>query len=148
MRMTILVFVCLFGFGMKGYQPGPKKGKCPFREGIMRKMTTRTAILGTTESTVDIYGKDSVVLSAVDGRVMQIYPFDGHGVIEIRKDTTVYTYWHLDRSFVKEGQMVIAGQPIAAAKDSVIGFFVSNNFHKIFRDPDAHVDCVCELAKP
>jgi hypothetical protein len=68
--------------------------------------------------------------------------------ITVRTDTTNYTYIDLERSLVKEGQLIDAGQPIAIAKGNRISFYVSNFLNKIFRNPDAYVDCICELQKP
>ncbi len=59
--------------GPKGWFHTPQKGKCPFKDGNMKKLTEHKGIvIGPGESTVDIWGKDSVVLSATDGRVTDI----------------------------------------------------------------------------
>ena len=115
----------------------------------MRRLATRTGVtLGTVESTVDIWGNDSVVVSATAGRVMDVIRENVTMYITIRTDTTNYTYIDIDRSLVKEGQLVQAGQAIAIATEKRISFYVSNFLNKIFRNPDAYVDCVCELPKP
>ena len=126
----------------------PQKGKCPFKDGIMRKLTHRGIILGTEESTVDICGIDSMVLSATGGRVTDVIRLNYTMYISIRVDTTIYTYADIDRPLVQERQMIKAGQPIAIAREKRIAFFVSNYLNKIFRNPDGYVDCVCELPKP
>jgi hypothetical protein len=125
----------------------PIKGKCPFKDGIMRKLTHHGFILGTEESSVDICGKDSVVLSATNGRVTDVVRLSYTLFITISVDTTVYTYSDIDRSLVQEGQIVKAGQAIAIAREQRIAFFVSNYLKRIFRNPDWYVDCVCELPK-
>ena len=136
-------------FGQTGtVVPGHPKGRCPLKDGIMRPLATRTGIIvGTEKSTVDIWGSDSVVVSATAGRVMDVIREDYTMFIIIRSDTTNYTYIDLDRSLVKEGQLVQAGQVIAIAKEKRISFYVSNFLNRIFRNPDAYVDCVCELPK-
>jgi hypothetical protein len=125
----------------------PVKGKCPFKEGVIRKSVHGSGvILGTEECTVDVWGKDSMVLSATNGRVMDVMRLYAL-YITIRTDTTNYTYIEIDRPLVKEGEMVKAGQVIGIAKDKRISFFVSNYLNKIFCDPCAYVDCSCELAE-
>jgi hypothetical protein len=100
---------------------------------------------GNEESTVDICGKDTVVLSATDGRVTDVIRLGHILYITIRVDTTNYTYIDIDRPLVQEGQMIKAGQAIAIAREQRIAFYVSNYLNRIFRNPDAYVDCVCEL---
>jgi hypothetical protein len=114
----------------------------------MKKLTEHKGIVpGPGESTVDIWGKDSVVLSATDGRVTDVMDIQGIKYISIRMDTAIYTYADINRALVQEGQRVNAGQQIAIAREGRIEFFVSNYLGRIFRHPDAYVDCVCELAK-
>jgi hypothetical protein len=103
-------------------------------------------ILGAEESTMDVWSKDSIVLSATNGRVMDVMRVHILYII-IRTDTTNYTYIEIDRPLVKEGEMVKAGQAIGIAKKKRISFFVSNYLNKIFRDPYAYVDCACELVE-
>lgn len=126
----------------------PKKAKCPFKDGIMKKLTEHQGIvLGSGESTVDIWGKDSVVFSATNGRVTDAVNIQGMKYVRIQVDTTVYTYADIDRALVQEGQSVKSGQPIAIAREGRIEFFVSNYLGRQFLDPDAYVDCICELPK-
>jgi len=126
----------------------PKKAKCPFKDGIMKKLTEHHGVvLGSGESTVDIWGKDSVVFSATDGRVTDVIYIQGIKYVSIRVDTTIYTYADIDRALVQEGQSVKSGQAIAIARGGRIEFFVANYLGRQFRNPDAYVDCVCELPK-
>jgi hypothetical protein len=126
----------------------PKKGKCPFKDGIMKKLTEHHGVvLGSGESTVDILGKDSIVLSATDGRVKDVIDIQGIKYVSVRVDTTIYTYADIDRALVHEGQPVKSGQLIAIAREDRIEFFVANYLGRQFRDPSAYVDCVCELPK-
>src|SRR3984893_9751956 len=139
--------ICLFG-PIKDSSNPPKKGKCPFKDGIIRKLTEHHGVmLGSGESTVDIWGKDSVVLSATDGRVTDVIYIQGIKYVSIRVDTTIYTYADIDRALVQEGQPVKSGQPIAIAREGRIEFFVANYLGRQFGNPDAYVDCVCELPK-
>ena len=142
-----IAIICLWGPSESRGFP-PQKGKCPFKDGIMRKLTHHGFILGTEESTVDICGKDSMVLSATSGRVTDVIRLNYTMYITIRLDTTIYTYADIDRPLVQEGQMIKVGQAIAVARERRIAFFVSNYLNKIFRDPDSYVDCTCELLKP
>lgn len=48
---------------------------------------------------------------------------------------------------VREGQRIMAGQPIAIARKNRIEFYVGNYLDKIYRNPDGYVDCICELPK-
>jgi hypothetical protein len=124
----------------------PKKGQCPFKDGIMKKLTAHKGIVvGPGESTVDIWGTDSIVRSATNGRVTDVIYIQSMKYISIRHDTTIYTYADIDRALVQEGQQVTAGQPIAIAGDGRIEFFVSNYLGRILRHPGDYVDCVCEL---
>lgn len=126
----------------------PKKAKCPFKAGVMKKLTEhKGVVLGSGESTVDIWGKDTIVLSATDGRVTDVIYIQGIKYVSIRVDTTVYTYADIDRALVQDGQPVKSGQPIAIARDGRIEFYVANYLGRQFRNPDAYVDCVCELPK-
>jgi hypothetical protein len=144
--MTI-AFIYLIGSANDSFIP-PRKGKCPFKDGIMTKLTEHHGvILGSGESTVDIWGKDSVVLSATDGRVTDVIDIQGIKYVRIRVDTTIYTYADIDRALVHEGQPVKSGQPIADAREDRIEFLVTNYLGRQFRNPDAYVDCVCELPK-
>jgi len=114
----------------------------------MKKLTEHHGVfVGSGESTVDIWGKDSVVLSATDGRVADVISLQNIKYISIRVDTTIYTYADIDRALVHEGEPVKAGQPIAIAGEDRIEFFVGNYLGRQFRNPDAYVDCVCELPK-
>jgi len=114
----------------------------------MRKLTDhRGVVVGPGESTVDIDGTDSLVLSATDGWVKDVIPMQDILYITIRTDTTVYAYADIDRPLVSEGQRIIAGQPIAIARQNRIEFYVSNYLGQIFRNPAAYVDCICELPK-
>jgi len=142
-----IAIVYLFGPGMDRDFLHPK-GKCPFKGGVIRKLTQpKGIIIGTEESTVDISGNDSIVLSAADGRVMEVIGLQYTSYLTIKVDTTIYTYIDIDRPLVQEGQVVKAGQEIAIARGKRIAFFVSNYHNKIFRNPDAYVDCTCELIK-
>jgi hypothetical protein len=144
--MTI-AFIYLIGSANDSFIP-PRKGKCPFKDGIMKKLTEHHGVfVGSGESTVDIWGKDSVVLSAADGRVTDVIYIQGIKYVSIRVDTTIYTYADIDRSLVQEGQPVKSGQPIAIARECRIEFYVANYLGRQFRNPDAYVDCVCELPK-
>ncbi len=139
--------ICLIGPIKNSFNP-PKKAKCPFKDGIMKKLTEHHGVvLGSGESTVDIWGKDSVVLSATDGRVTDVIYIQGIKYVSIRVDTTIYTYADIDRALVQEGQPVKSGQPIAIAREGRIEFFVANYLGRQFRNPDTYVDCVCELPK-
>ncbi len=86
-------------------------------------------------------------MSATDGRVKDVIDIQGIKYVSIRVDTTIYTYADIDRALVQEGQPVKSGQPIAVAREDWIEFFVANYFGRQFRNPDAYVDCVCELPK-
>ena len=142
-----IAIICLVG-STKGWLGTPEKGKCPFKDGIMKKPTEHFGVfIGSVESTVDIWGKDSIVLSATDGRVTDVISVQGIKYISIRIDTTIYTYADIDRALVHEGQPVKADQPIAIAGEDRIEFFVGNYLGRQFRNPDAYVDCVCELPK-
>jgi hypothetical protein len=114
----------------------------------MKKLTEHHGVvLGSGESTVDIWGKDSVVLSATDGRVKDVIDIQGIKYVSVRVDTTIYTYADIDPALVHEGQPVKSGQPIAIAREDRIEFFAANYLGRQFRNPDAYVDCVCELPK-
>jgi hypothetical protein len=144
--MTI-VFIYFIGSANDSFIP-PRKGKCPFKDGVMKKLTEhKGVVLGSGESTVDIWGKDSIVLSATDGRVTDVIYIQGIKYVSIRADTTIYTYADIDLALVHEGQLVKSGQPIAIAREDRIEFFVANYLGRQFRNPDAYVDCVCELPK-
>lgn len=144
--MTV-AFVYLIGSANDSFIP-PKKGKCPFKEGIMKKLTEHHGVfVGSVESTVDIWGKDSVVLSATDGRVTDVISIQNIRYISIRVDTIIYTYADIDRALVHEGQPVKSGQPIAIAREDRIEFYVANYLGRQLRNPDVYVDCVCELPK-
>jgi hypothetical protein len=143
----VLSAICLFGPAMPSGFP-PKTGKCPFKDGIIRKLTAHSGILvgSSPESTVDVWGKDSLVLSATNGKVINVIGMrPGASYIQIQIDTTVYTYSDIDRALVQEGQFVRSGQPIAIAADSSIAFYVGNYLGKIYHHPEAYVDCVCQL---
>jgi hypothetical protein len=143
----IIAIIYLIGPTMDWFSQ-PKKAKCPFKAGVMKKLTEhKGVVLGSGESTVDIWGKDSIVLSATDGRVTDVIYIQGIKYVSIRVDTTVYTYADIDRALVQEGQPVKSGQPIAIARDGRIEFYVANYLGRQFRNPDAYVDCVCELPK-
>lgn len=144
---TAILMIFLFGPNKDRDLP-PQKGKCPFKNGVMRKLTHRGFILGMEGCTVDICGNDSVVVSATNGTVTDIIGLRNALYITIKVDTTVYTYSDIDRPLVHEGQQVKAGQPIAIAREKRIAFFVSNYLNRIFRNPDGYVDCICELPKP
>lgn len=149
MRCIVCIAIAVFGIGLswRGIYP-PKKGKCPFREGVERKLTEHKGIVvGPGESTVDVCGTDSVVMSATGGRVTDVLSIQSMIYVRIQIDTLVYTYADIDRSLVREGQLVKAGQPIAIARQGRIEFFVSNYLGRIFRHPEEYVDCVCELPK-
>jgi hypothetical protein len=142
-----IAFVYLIGSANDSFIP-PRKAKCPFKEGIMKKLTEHHGVfVGSGESTVDIWGKDSVVLSATDGHVTDVIYIQGIKYVSIRSDTTIYTYADIGRALVQEGQPVKSGQPIAIAREGRIEFFVANYLGRQFRNPDAYVDCVCELPK-
>jgi hypothetical protein len=144
---TTIALIYLIGSANDSFIP-PRKGKCPFKDGIMKKLTEHHGVfVGSGESTVDIWGKDSVVLTAADGRVTDVIYIQGIKYVSIRVDTTIYTYADIDRALVQEGQPVKSGQPIAIARESRIEFFVANYLGRQFRNPDAYVDCVCELPK-
>ena len=144
--LNITVAIIYLIGSTEGWLGTPKKGKCPFKDGIMKKLTEHDNVtLGSGESTVDIWGKDSVVLSATDGRVTDVISVQGIKYISIRVDTAIYTYADIDRALVHEGQPVKAGQPIAIAREDRIEFFVGNYLGRQFRNPDAYVECVCEL---
>jgi hypothetical protein len=139
--------ICLIG-PIKDSSNTPKKGKCPFKDGVVKKLTEHHGVfVGSGESTVDISGKDSIVLSATDGRVKDVIDIQGIKYVSVRVDTTIYTYADIDRALVHEGQPVKSGQPIAFAREDRIEFFVANYLGRQFRDPGAYVDCVCELPK-
>jgi Peptidase family M23 len=142
-----IAFIYLIGSANDSFLP-PRKGKCPFKDGIMKKLTEHHGVfVGSAESTVDIWGKDSVVLSATDGRVTDVIYIQGIKYVSIRGDTTIYTYADIDRALVQEGQLIKSGQPIGVAREGRIEFFVANYLGRQFRNPDAYVDCVCELPK-
>ena len=146
LRITIAC-ICLIGSANDSFSPA-KKAKCPFKDGIMKKLTGHHGVfVGSEESTVDIWGKDSVVLSATDGRVADVIFMQGIKYVSIRVDTTIYTYADIDRALVQEGQPVKSGQPIAIAREDRIEFDVANYLGKQFSNPNAYVDCVCELPK-
>jgi len=86
-------------------------------------------------------------LAATDGRVTEVIYIQGIKYVSIRSDTTIYTYADIDRALVQEGQPVKSGQPIAIARERPIEFFVPNYLGRQFRNPDAYVDCICELPK-
>jgi hypothetical protein len=138
----VLIAVYLTGY----QQPGrPGKGKCPLRDGVMKKMEFNSVMVGTEASNVDIVGKDSVVISATDGRVMEAYSLNyTDKIVQIQRDTTLYTYWDMDSCVVREGQMVKAGQVIGFSAKSKITFFVGNNRNRIFTNPAYYVDCTSE----
>jgi hypothetical protein len=143
----IIAIIYLIGPTMDWFSQ-PKKAKCPFKAGVMKKLTEhKGVVLGSGESTVDIWGKDTIVLSATDGRVTDVIYIQGIKYVSIRVDTTVYTYADIDRALVQDGQPVKSGQPIAIARDGRIEFYVANYLGRQFRNPDAYVDCVCELPK-
>ena len=126
----------------------PKKAKCPFKNGVLKKLTEHHgAILGPGQSTVDIWGTDSIIVSATDGRVTDVISVQGTPFIRIQTDTTIFFYADFDHPLVREGQQVRAGQPIAFSSDNQIEFYVANNLGKIFHHPEEYVDCVCELPK-
>lgn len=143
--------VCLVGF--MGYQPAPKKGLCPLKEGIIRPINPDSSVIGTMKATVQIVGQDSLVRSATDGRVREITPdlvHSGYSNVRVAiiRDTATYTYYGFDSCLVREGQLVKAGQVIGFAKTHKIYFFVSNYLYThISVTPQNYVDCTCELPK-
>lgn len=147
--ILIITFAIIYLIGStKGWFDSHKKGKCPFKDGTMKKLTEHHGVvLGSEESTVDIWGKDSIVLSATDGRVTDVINIQNIEYVSIRTDTTIYEYADIDSALVHEGQPIKSGQPIAIAREGRIEFLVSNYFGRQFRDPAAYVDCVCELPK-
>jgi hypothetical protein len=144
----VLAMVPVFGRASYSDFP-PQKGKCPFKDGVIRALGNhKGGLVGSSpESTVDVCGKDSVVLSARNGTVINVIGMQSAICIQIQIDTTVFTYSDIDRPLVREGQLVVSGQPIAIATGKSIAFFVGNPFGKIFHHPEAYVDCICELPK-
>jgi len=53
-----IAIATLFLIGPKGWFDSPPKAKCPFKDGIMKKLTEHKGIvIGPGESTVDIWGR-------------------------------------------------------------------------------------------
>jgi hypothetical protein len=140
--ILFLAAFCLTGNQQHG-RPG--KGKCPLMGGRLKKMEFNSVMVGSEVSNVDIVGKDSVVISATDGRVMEAYNLTyTEKIVQIQRDTTLYTYWDMDSCVVHEGQVVKSGQVIGFSAKHRITFFVGNNRNRIFTNPGYYVDCVSD----
>ena len=128
----------------------------------MRKMTPSDVVLGVAESNVDIFGKDSLVLSPINGRVWDVRKLpatyrtsdnpawtgrSGAYSVRISRDSTIYNCWDMDSCLVKEGQVIKAGEIIGYSRTRRISFFVSNFLGKIYNEPSSFLDCVDEVGK-
>lgn len=121
----------------------PKKMNCPFKDGWIKKSFAPRRSLCGPRGGFDIYGTDSVVVSATDGIVQSIMTIEDVKAIMIRTGPFFYVYSNLDTVFFKKRDTVKAGAVLGLSQMKDVDFIVSDEKGRMRDKIAAAVDCKC-----
>lgn len=146
-RVGIVLLAALAIVGFVGAPTHKKKGKCPMKDGVLKRIDSCEYSFEESRPGSDIYGSDSVVMSATSGVVQAILTIEDWKAVMIRSGRLFYTYALLDTCIVVKGQNAIAGQILGFVNGRHIEFLVSNSKGEGFWRLEDYVDCRCQLLK-
>ena len=144
-RWAIIVVVALAVVGFVGAPVHRKKGRCPMRDGVLKKYIGERMFIGNPNYSVNIDGEDSIVVSASEGETVAVVKFDDYRAVMIKSGKLFFTYSMLDSCVAVKGQRVRIGQIIGYVSEKTVEFMASDGNDD--QHSEKYVDCRCELIK-